>query len=677
MTIHSTKTAATQALSLPEELVLMLLNEESGYFHQVPGWNLNCAVAGAALAELSLQTRVDTDMESLILLDETPTGSPVLDLVLLQIANETQQHNAQYWVEKLASRAEMMIDLTLDRLTSLGVLEYHDGDFWTLAPRARQSELFAGDGEDTAVEFIKPRIEKLIFGDDIPHPRDIIIIALVNTCDVLRFVFDLDENAEQRIQLLSHMDLIGRAIADAVAQNLVSPRSQASPLTKSIPTLPLRRMLMNRHLRNGNIPAAFADFAEECGPVFQVKAPLYGGPMTFIVGPQVNRWVHRYGRMYLGSGDYLRGLESAYHASGLLPALDGADHFRMRRALRSSYSRARLDQRIGEVCNDIRNHMEDWSVGDSWRAVTMCRRLVNAHLTPLLISVEAQDLFDDLVAYKIRALMTQVVNVMPKFLLKTRGMKKKAKAIDILRDRVLDSHTAAQREGCPRDHADDVLSLHQSDPVFLPESNLRFIFSAPLLASTYSGDELCFMVYAMISRPDIYAKIRAEADALFEHGDPNPKDINPSSIDVTHRFIMECFRLYPIVPMSIRNVMNSCVVENYELPIGSRVFIAQTASHYMSQVFPDPHTFDIDRYLPSRGEHRTTAYAPFGLGTHGCLGSHLVEMQLALALLMLAHYFELEVAPASYKLKISSFPSLSPNRKLKFTIAKRRHELVV
>ena len=38
----STERVATQRLSLPEELILMLLNEESGYFHQVPGWNLNC-----------------------------------------------------------------------------------------------------------------------------------------------------------------------------------------------------------------------------------------------------------------------------------------------------------------------------------------------------------------------------------------------------------------------------------------------------------------------------------------------------------------------------------------------------------------------------------------------------------------------------------------------------------
>ena len=97
----------------------------------------------------------------------------------------------------------------------------------------------------------------------------------------------------------------------------------------------------------------------------------------------------------------------------------------------------------------------------------------------------------------------------------------------------------------------------------------------------------------------------------------------------------------------------------------------------MNDVFPDPHAFDIDRYLPSRGEHRTPGYAPFGLGTHSCLGFRLVETQLALSLLMLVHFFEFKVSPASYKLNISSFPSMSPNKKLKFTIAKRRHELAV
>ena len=48
-------------------------------------------------------------------------------------------------------------------------------------------------------------------------------------------------------------------------------------------------------------------------------------------------------------------------------------------------------------------------------------------------------------------------------------------------------------------------------------------------------------------------------------------------MDVTHRFLMERLRMYPIVPMSMRDVMNSCIVEGYELPVGSRLYIGQTA----------------------------------------------------------------------------------------------------
>ena len=111
----------TQTLDLPEELILMLLNEENGYFHQVPGWDLNCAVVGAVLAELSLLSRIDTDMESLFLVDETETGKPVLDPILKEIAIEPVPRSAQFWIERLAPRAESVIDLTLDRLVAQGV----------------------------------------------------------------------------------------------------------------------------------------------------------------------------------------------------------------------------------------------------------------------------------------------------------------------------------------------------------------------------------------------------------------------------------------------------------------------------------------------------------------------------------------------------------------------------
>ena len=156
----ATDRVATRSLSLPEELVLMLLNPESGYFHQVPGWHLNCAIVGAALAELSLASRIDTDMESLILLDQTPTGDPILDPVLREIASDPVQRNAQYWIERLAPRAESIIDLTLEHLVELEILEHHEGDFWTLSQTIWRTDMFGSSEDGTAAEFVKTRISR-------------------------------------------------------------------------------------------------------------------------------------------------------------------------------------------------------------------------------------------------------------------------------------------------------------------------------------------------------------------------------------------------------------------------------------------------------------------------------------------------------------------------------------
>ena len=663
-------------LSLPEELILMLLNEESGYFHQVPGWDLNCAVIGAALAELSLLTRIDTDLESLFLLDNSKTGDPALDPILEEIATEPEPRETRYWIERLAPRAESIIDSTLDHLVAVNILQHHEGDYWTLARTAWQAGKSGDSSGESTVEFVRTRVGRVIFDNDIPDPRDVILICLINTCDVFRFMFQLDDETEERIKLICQMDLIGRSIAEAVSSNLGGPLLRRSALAKKIPTVSLRRLLLNPHLRNGNVPALLADLTQEYGPVFEIRAP-FREPMIFLAGPETNRWVHRNGRMYLRARDYFEDFEKFYGASGVLPSLDGADHFRLRKALQPAYSRRRLAGQLDDLYDHARKHMAQWKVGDSYPATEMSRRMINAQISPLIVGVDTQDIIDDLLKLKERALSVYVMKMLPKFMLKTPGMRRRTKLVGALLERIQSVHTPAQRAGQPRNLVDDYLSLHASDPQFMPESNLRFPFTAALVASAYLGDGFSFALYAMASQPEMYAKIQAEADALFDNGDPDTQDFTPSAIVVTHRFLMECLRIYPIVPMSIRNVMNSCMVDDYMLPVGSRVHIAQAASHFMSDVFPDPFKFDIDRYLPPRNEHRSPGYAPYGLGTHTCLGSRWMELQLAVNVLMVAHHFTLKVSPSNYRLRFSPIPSMKPSQNLKFHVAEQRRELNV
>ncbi len=53
-----------------------------------------------------------------------------------------------------------------------------------------------------------------------------------------------------------------------------------------------------------------------------------------------------------------------------------------------------------------------------------------------------------------------------------------------------------------------------------------------------------------------------------------------------------------------------------------------------------------------------------------------MELQLMINLLMIAHHFTLEVAPANFKFRFAPFPSMKPSKKLKFRVAEQIREVV-
>ncbi len=560
----------------------------------------------------------------------------------------------------------------LGNLVEREILSYHEGDFWTLSRSIWQAQSDSQDG--VAGDFVKTRIPTIILSDAIPAPRDVITIALLNACNVLHYLMPFDEEAEQRVDVICRVDIIGRSIADAVSNNIARPQLH-SALTKEIPRLSLRKLLFNPHLRSGNLAALFADLAREYGPVFELRPPFAKQSYIFLAGPEVNRWVQKHGRLFLRSKEYLASTEAAHGSSRTIHSMDGADHFRFRKALQPSHAPETFTRRIDEVYRIARQQASSWEVGDIAPAESLFRRYLNAQMSPLLISLDTQDEFEDIFLFNRRLLFTYLTGIVPKFLLNTPGMKRSARVVADLAERIRTSHTPAQRAGQPPDVIDGYLSVHANDEQFLPETDLGFPLNALTLTGQYLGDLTSFIFYHLASNPDIYRRVQAEADALFANGDPTGEDLTPANLDVTHRVLLEALRLTPNVNLSMRNVMNSCVVEGYQLPLRASVVIAQTAPHYMEEVFPDPLTFDIDRYLPSRNEHLTPGFAPFGLGTHRCMGSQWAEKQVALNVILLAHHFTFELSPPDTELRTSPFPTQSLSNKIKLVIKEKRHEL--
>ncbi len=336
---------AAQALSLPEELLLALLNEESGYFHQVPGWNLNCAMAGAALAELSLIGRIHQNQRIQIGVDATETGRPLLDPILREIVTEAEPHDARYWVERLAPQSESMISQALAGLVRRQILDLHPGEFYTFTKRHRRGE--TAPGEDySAGEFVKARLTMIIFADAIPDPRDVAITGLVNACRAFHVMFPIDEEVEERIRFVSQMDLIGQAIAATVAESIIGPSLRRPSLTKPIPTVSVRDLVFNRNLREGRLPSAFASLAKKYGPVFEIRIPFRNN-LIVLAGVETNKWAYNKGPLFLRAKEYFEGVDKAYWVSRSMHSVDGADHFRFRKSMQPAYARTTLTRRLG------------------------------------------------------------------------------------------------------------------------------------------------------------------------------------------------------------------------------------------------------------------------------------------------------------------------------------------
>ena len=377
------------------------------------------------------------------------------------------------------------------------------------------------------------------------------------------------------------------------------------------------------------------------------------------------------------SKEYFEGVDKAYGVSRSMHSIDGADHFRFRKLLHTAYSRKTLTKRLDEVYDLARAHMAGWEVGTTMPVQAMLRPFVNAQTSPLLANIDTQAEIVDALEFKVRVLNVGIMKIMPPFMLRTLPMRRRAKAMQQIVDRMQRTHTVAQRVGMHEDVVDAYLAMHASDPQLLPESDLSLPLGAILMTAMYMGDQIGFALYWLLQNPELYERVTAEADALWAEGDPGEHDFSRDRIDVTHRVLMEALRISPIVPMSMRTVMNTCVVEGYELPVRAQVLIAQTATHYSEEAFPDPWTFDIDRYVPPRNEHLGRSYAPYGLGTHSCLGSRWADMHMVINLLMLTHHFKIELARPYKRLPMDPFPSQSPSNKLKLRLVEQRHEIRV
>ena len=205
-------------LRFVEEIILLLLRDEDGKFVRVPNWALDYAIAGGVLMDLAMENRIDTDLDNLVLVDSTPVGDSLLDPTLADIAS-AETHPTRHWVEHIVESADVIRAEGLSRLVDAGILERQEERFlWVFRTRRYPTV----DG--TVEREVKLRLMGVLFSDEIPDPRDVMLICLVDACGIFEELLARHEleRASERIAQVRQMDLIGQAMAQAIRDIEVS-----------------------------------------------------------------------------------------------------------------------------------------------------------------------------------------------------------------------------------------------------------------------------------------------------------------------------------------------------------------------------------------------------------------------------------------------------------------------
>jgi hypothetical protein len=214
-------------LGFIEEIVLLQLDDTHGNLAELPLSAADVVLAGAALMDLALHNRIDTDLDGLTVVDPRPTGDDILDDVLGLLVKAGAGLTAAAAIERVTIGARQYQDRALKRLVEKGILREGDGRFLWVFHTRRYPIV-----DDREQREVKTRLRQILLSNEIPDPRDVVLLCLIAACNLLDLVLTADEIAQTtaRVEQLSRLDLIGQAVTKAVSEIRFIVRHAAAPI---------------------------------------------------------------------------------------------------------------------------------------------------------------------------------------------------------------------------------------------------------------------------------------------------------------------------------------------------------------------------------------------------------------------------------------------------------------
>jgi cytochrome P450 len=341
-----------------------------------------------------------------------------------------------------------------------------------------------------------------------------------------------------------------------------------------------------------------------------------------------------------------------------LVTTEGADWRRLRRMVQPSFHQERIRVLAGvmtdateAMCARWTRHAQDLQpivATDEFLALTL--RIVGLALLSIDFGDETNRLGQAIttsIAYGEYRLMT--LHALPPFVPTPRNIRYKRAMKTI--ERIIYDMIASRRREPDRDRGDLLAALlaarDETTGEGLSDKELRDqLFTFIAAGHETTAVALAWTFYLLSQHPDAEVRLHDEVATVLGGRTPTVTDL--PQLAFTRRVIEESLRIYPPVYTLIRDATHDDEIGGYHIPARSMVVLCPYVTHRHPEFWPDPETFDPDRFLPERTASRPRfAWYPFLGGPHQCIGQEFAMMETTLVVAMIAQRFRLRMAPGS------------------------------
>ncbi len=159
-----------------------------------------------------------------------------------------------------------------------------------------------------------------------------------------------------------------------------------------------------------------------------------------------------------------------------------------------------------------------------------------------------------------------------------------------------------------------------------------------------SASALAWALYLLALYPDWQDRAAAEAQAAF--GDAAPEFSHMSKLPLARDVFRETLRLYPPVPMMVRQARCPETFRDRQIAPGAQIVLSPWHLHRHERIWHNPDGFDPARYGTEEGRKcLREAFIPFSAGQRVCPGAGFAMIEGPLLLAIMVRTYRFEVVP--------------------------------